>query len=370
MALTSGSAVPLSGPGQAGHRWRTAGIGLAALLAVGLAATGCTSSGTAGGGEEGTRTLIVTSFGGSFETAQKEVLIPEFEKRYNAKVELTTLLSAPALAKLKAQGANSGFDVVQFSGGQEVEAGTLNLIAPVDAAAVPNAANMVEQAKRGQFAPAFALNSTGIIYNTEKVTPAPTSWNDLYDAKYKGRVGLPDISNTSGLNTLYMLNQVNGGSGTDMKPGYDALRRLMPNLHSVYRDGATMTQLLGDGTIDMAVFDSGYAYLLRQQGQKVGFVLPEDGSLVYGLTMNVVAGSKNADLAQKLIDLALEPEIQVAFAKAAGYVPTNTGATLPADLAETLPVRSEIERLSVADGAVVSANRAAWTEEWNKIVAK
>ena len=31
-----------------------------------------------------------------------------------------------------------------------------------------------------------------LLYNTKKVTPAPTSWAALYDPKYKGKVTVPD----------------------------------------------------------------------------------------------------------------------------------------------------------------------------------
>jgi putative spermidine/putrescine transport system substrate-binding protein len=31
-----------------------------------------------------------------------------------------------------------------------------------------------------------------LMYNTKKVTPAPTSWGSIYDAKYKGKITVPD----------------------------------------------------------------------------------------------------------------------------------------------------------------------------------
>ena len=34
----------------------------------------------------------------------------------------------------------------------------------------------------------FAFDSIGLIYDTDKVKPAPTSWNVLWDPKYKGKV--------------------------------------------------------------------------------------------------------------------------------------------------------------------------------------
>ena len=34
----------------------------------------------------------------------------------------------------------------------------------------------------------YAFDSIGLIYDTDKVKPAPTSWNVLWDPKYKGKV--------------------------------------------------------------------------------------------------------------------------------------------------------------------------------------
>src|ERR1700712_3392713 len=31
-----------------------------------------------------------------------------------------------------------------------------------------------------------------LLYNTKKVSPAPTSWKSIYDPKYKGKVTVPD----------------------------------------------------------------------------------------------------------------------------------------------------------------------------------
>jgi len=343
-------------------------VATAALASTaGLAACGSDS------GAEGSQTLVVASFGGSFDEAQTKVVVAEFEKRYDAKVKLVVAQGNQALTKLKTQGAKSGFDVVQFSGGQETEAARLGLIAPIDPKLMPNAAKVVDQAKRngGEYPPAYAFNTTGILYNTEKVKTAPTSWDDLGDPKYKGRVGLPDISVTAGLNLLLSLAHMNGGDENNVDPGFTALKKIVPDAYTVYRDGPTMTQLFAQNQIVMGVFDSGYGYLLnKQQGLPVKFSIPSEGAVLYGLVADVVKGSKQAKLAQQFVDLMLDPEIQVAFAKEAGYTPTSSEAELPADLAEALPIQSALDRMFTTDPEVVNAGRPKWTEEWNQVVAK
>lgn len=316
------------------------------------------------------QTLVVAGFGGSFEDAQREIVIAEFEKRYNATVQLETAPSSEVMAKLQAQGAGSGYDVVQFSGGQETLAYQLGLIADLDPSIVTNAANVYEEATRnaGKTAPAYAFNTTGLIYRTDAFDPAPTSWEALFDPAHKGRVAIDDIVQTAGVNLLLSLAKINGGDENNVEPGFEALERLLPNLHSIYDDATTMTQLMAQNQIDLAVFDSGYGYLLQQQGLPVRFAVP-DGAVLYGLTASPVAGSDQLELAQAFINVMLDPAVQVAFAERAGYAPTNRSAQLSTELAQQMPLLDALDRTWSYDPQVVNENRADWTQRWNEITA-
>lgn len=349
------------------------GAGISLIAATSLALVGCSTDAepdTEDAAYSGT--LVVASFGGSFDEALLEVVAEPFEMKFGVDVEVVTALTSEVMASLQAQGAGSGYDVVQFSGGQETQAFDLGLLAELDSDIVMNAQDADPAAERvdGKIAPAYAFNTTGIIYNTDVITEAPTSWDVLADPKYKGKVGIPDISVTAGQNLLISMARINGGSEENVQPGFDALPKLVDNAHSVYGDGPTMTNLLGDKEISLAVFDSGYGYLLAQKGLPVRFAIPEKGGVLYGLTSQVVKGSAQEKLAWEWINFQLDPEIQVAFAERAGYTPTNTTAEIPAELAELLTLSKAIDRVSPSDPVAIAENRAAWVEQWNKLIAK
>lgn len=353
-----------------GRRRFVAALSVLATVAV-AAACGSGPSGSAGdGGYSGT--LVVASFGGSFDEALNEVVVKPFEKKYGVNVEVVTVLTSEVMAKLRAQGARAGYDVVQFSGGQETEAFELGLISPLNGEVATNAADANPAAKRadGKIAPAYAFNTTGIIYNVDKVRPAPTSWDVLSDPKYAGKVGIPDISVTAGQNLLISLARINGGGESSIDPGFDALPALLKNSRSVFGDGPTMTQLLGQEQIVLSVFDSGYGYLLAKKGLPVRFAIPDKGGVLYGLTSQVVKGGAQEKLAWEWVNFQLDPQIQVAFAERAGYAPTNGKAKVEGELKKLLPLSSAIDRLEPSDAKAVAENRAAWTERWNKLVGK
>ncbi|MBB4660586.1 putative spermidine/putrescine transport system substrate-binding protein [Conexibacter arvalis] len=349
---------------------------LGAACAVALAGCGSsddggssTAAGDGGGAASKTRELVVTSYGGDFERAQKKALFDRFEQETGVRVKLVTMYSADALAKLTAARGNSGIDVVQFSGGQEVQAGDDGLIARIDPADLENVDDVHEKALHEGFAPAFAFDTTGIIYRSDVKQP-PTGWASLSDPQYKGRVALPDINTTFAVQTLLKLASLNGGSQDDVKPGFEALGKVVDNSHSVFRDAPTMVQLLSGDEADMAVYDSGYGFLMHQQGIPVDFKIPDEGSYLTKLTMNVVEGSENQEMARKLIDMALDADVQQSFADDAGYGPTNVTARVTGPAARFVATPEQVDELESLDEAFVAKNRPAWTAEWNRTIAK
>ena len=71
--------------------------------------------------------------------------------------------------------------------------------------------------------------ATGLAYNKDVFKKngwaAPTSWADLSDPKYKGKVVIPPITNGYGLLTLVMTARMNGGGEEKIDPGFDAVQR-------------------------------------------------------------------------------------------------------------------------------------------------
>ena len=56
------------------------------------------------------------------------------------------------------------------------------------------------------------MSATAIVYDPKVITTPPTSWNDLFDPKFKGHMALGDITGTSGVQTMLALNRLKGGT--------------------------------------------------------------------------------------------------------------------------------------------------------------
>ncbi|MGM8213639.1 extracellular solute-binding protein [Virgibacillus sp. W0430] len=316
--------------------------------------------------------LVVTSFGGDYEAAQMELIVEPFEEEFDAEVEVITLYSADALARLKAQKDAPEIDVVQFSGGQEVQAAKEGLIEELNTDIVTNLADLYESAKLGhEYGPATAFDAVGILYNKDLVDEVPTSWEDLWDEQYKDKLALIDISNTFGLQFLAINALLNGGDEANIDPGFEKVESLLPHSSAVVATTPDLGNLFAQEEIVIAPYDSGYAFNFSKQGQPIGFVIPEEGAMATFINMQVVNGTQNSDLANEFVNYSLRPEVQKAFAEQTGFSPTNKNVEISDELAEVIPYGEDvINSLMHLDWDTVNANKDEWTERWSKLIGQ
>ncbi len=99
---------------------------------------------------------------------------------------------------------------------------------------------------------AFEISATAITYNPKVVTTPPTSWNDLFDPKYKGRIAIGDITGTSGVQFLMAVNKMRGGTLDNMEPGFAAMKELADNSVTLYTQADQLVSLFQRGDIVIA----------------------------------------------------------------------------------------------------------------------
>ncbi|UZX45250.1 ABC transporter substrate-binding protein (plasmid) [Agrobacterium sp. 13-2099-1-2] len=317
-------------------------------------------------------TLVVNSWGGTYEKLQKQLIFEPFEKANNVKIQVVTVYSADMLAQLRAQKSAPQYDVVQFSGGQEVVAAKEGLLAPIKAEELTNSPNLYPFATKGLErgeGPVSLVTAIGLLYNETTAPAAPTSWKDLWDRKYEDHLVLTDLSNSYGLLGMLMMNQVWGGSLGNLKPGLEKVGELLSR-SVIITSSPEVQQNFAQNDAWIAPFSQDYAYVIRQSGQPVKFVAPKEGMPAVFFTSNLVANRPNSALAKKLIDFSLSPEVQAAFAKEMRYSPTNSKTVLEADVASEVVHGDAINSLVRFDPATVDGMRNKLVEDWKKLIAQ
>ena len=337
---------------------------LTAAAAAG-AMTGC-APGSSGGSSGSTSNLTVSGFGGDTQEVYDKSVYAPFEQANHTRITSVTLQSDDGLARLIAQAKKPEIDMFQFSGGQEGTAKNKGLIERVDDG--PSSVPTDFKDPDGYWA-AVAVIPEGIVYNTKKIPEPPRSYLDFLKPEYAGHVAFPTITNGYGLDFLVMLAYANGGSETNIEPGFGALKKIAAHAR-IFKAAAEMQTLFSQGDVWIMPYDSSNAFRAAQAGVPVAFARPQEGSPANLITHVIAKGTPNADTARKVVAAALQPQAQALLAEKLRWLPVNSDTKLPADLAEEIPVGQEaLSHLKLLDRAAIANARAGWTERFNREIA-
>jgi len=336
------------------RRTNVAAAGCLAPLAALLVSCSSGSSGgasTAGGGGGGGTTVTVAS-GDDTNIAElwQQVIIPDFQKANpGMTVKLNNDLHGTNdqanFAKLVAatqQGRDPAMDVTSSF---VVKAAAAGLLTP-DTSKVANIGSVDPKvlAAGGPGAVPYRASSVLLAYNPDKVKNPPGTLEELL-AWIKANPGRftynsPKTGGSGGAFVATVLDssvppadreQMTKGYKKelekDWEPGWKVLAGLNPYVYQkgVYPNGNNQTlQLLSSGQIDMAPvwsdqFISGQAAGTIPKTMKAAQI--KNPSFTGGAAyLGVVKASKNQDLAFKLVNFVLTPEVQAKIAeKIAGY---------------------------------------------------
>jgi putative spermidine/putrescine transport system substrate-binding protein len=318
--------------------------------------------------------LVVSSFGGDWEKALIAGVVIPFEAATGAKVKLVTAYSADALAQVEASRDNPQFDVVHFSGGQEVTAAELGLLEPITADELATYADLQEFAVAGLESgqgPVIQVTPVGLVFRTDLGLTAPTSWADIFEEEYAGAVALTDFSNTYGVLSMLRINDALGGTIDDPTAGIDAIGELAASGDAiVVATSAELQTAFVERDIALAPYAQDYAQTLIAAGIPVEFITPEEGLTASFITASAVAGSGQEELSKLFIDYTLRPEAQATFATLMRYASVNKTTQIPAVVQDSVLSPSEVGNVLRYDPIVISDNRPAWTERWNNLIVK
>jgi len=315
------------------------------------------------------RPLVFATFTGSWEEAHKAVLVPAFRKATNnAQIVLDPMLSVDQIAKINAAKANPPIDVMLHDPGPALVAVGQDLAEPypVDKSAYFKDLIPVAQEKMG---PAPFFQVVGLTYNPETVKTPPTSWADLWNPAYKGRVGITNLNSTLGTGFLVEIARMHGGSEANVEAGFAALDKLKPNLAAVAANPGALATLFQQGQIDISPGNFNAIQILKARGVPVEFVAPKEGAIAFKTTIHIVKNAPNQELAFKLIEAALSPEVQTELMNSPYLiVPTNSKVKMAGEIAKVLAAsQAEMEKKFVfQDWAKINQQRAAWIDRFNR----
>jgi len=340
----------------------------ALALAGTLAACGSASNPTTAGSGKSGGTVIVASEGGEFQTIQQQTAVPELTKQgISVQFSEGDYTTIPTKLKVQEHGT-APYDVVELQDTNQQEIKDEGLLAPLDTSKIPNLKYVDPDLKNPYWVP-FIQSAGVLVYNKDKVKPAPTSYSVLFNPKYKGRVAALNYQQYLYAAAAYVKH---GPPGTDWDAGWPALEHIASGLQISTTSWSPMGQALEDGQAWLGLtFQSYGGVWSKAGGQPLGVVVPKEGSnaVVFDLAIPKNAPNKNA--AYAYINAMLSPAAQQGFAKSIGYAPVTSNADLSPALESAVQVpSSERSRVYPMNTEYVVKNDERWYSTWTQKIAK
>jgi putative spermidine/putrescine transport system substrate-binding protein len=312
--------------------------------------------------------LTVTSFGGTYQDAQREVYFEPFKQETGIDLVEDVWNGGVGAIRAKVEGGGQEWDVVQVEADELVIGCDEGLYEIIDWDAVGGKGQFIDAAVH-DCGVGTIVWSTVLAYDGDKITEdPPQSWADFWDTeKYPGKRGLRR-------HVKYTLESALMADGVPPDQVYDTLRteegvdRAFAKLDELKDDiiwweaGAQPPQLLAAGEVVMTNAWNGRISAANEEGRNFKVVWPES---IYAVDSWVVLrGTPHQEAALQFIAFASQPERQKDLPNAIAYGVTHKGAaeqidkevlaglpTAPDNLAAAIEVDTEfwvenVERLT------------------------
>jgi spermidine/putrescine-binding protein len=307
-----------------------------------------------------------------------------FEEACGVKVNATYMGSSDDLvAKLRGGGAET-IDLISPSSDAATAIIQAGLAQPLDLNRLPSYNSLSEgfralkvaRSDSAVYGVPWAFGPNPLIYDTTKVKPAPETWGELWNKKYKGKLSLQDD-----IATLYMVAQYLGMddpkdpshlynlSDDDLGKVKAKMLELRPNVRKYWVTAGDMTQLFQGGEV---VMGEGWPLMtnqLRQAKFPAGETIPKEGTTAWADHWVLTKGAKNLDAAYAWLEYSAQPFTQKLLYDVTAYIVAN-----PAAKSYMTPEQAASQH-DIADyGSKVnfwqwSPRREKYQEIWNEVKA-
>ncbi|SCL57674.1 ABC transporter substrate-binding protein [Micromonospora chersina] len=391
---------------------------LTALAAVGLLAlTGCGDGGTTTGGSgpggikppridklaalgAGEGQVNVVAWAGYVEdgsTDPKVDWVTDFEKQSGCQVNVKVAGTSDEMVTLMKTGE---YDVVSASGDASLRLIYGGDVAPVNTDLISNYKDVFDGLKLKQwnsvdgvaYGVPHGRGANLLMYRTDVVKPAPTSWGAVFDANspYKGKITAYDSPIYLADAALYLMKHrpelgIKNPYALDDKQfaaAVDLLKKQNELIGEYWSDYTKEVQAFKAGNSVLGTTWQVIANLATADKAPVEAILPEEGATGWSDTWMVSAKAKHPNCAYRWMDHIISPKANAAVAEWFGEAPSNKLACAEtADKNHCATYHAEDESYfdkvwywntpvqQCLDGRtdVKCKDYAAWTQAWTTI---
>ena len=254
-------------------------------------------------------------------------ILAKFEATRGVRVVVDTFSSNEELLA-KVQTGMTGYDVVVPSDFMAGIMGRLGLLADLDLERIPHVQMLEPHLTQLPFDPThrFAIpylwGTVGIGYDADVITEPPTSWEILWDPRYKGRISmLNDQREVFGLALRALGYSLNSVDPHEIQQAKNKLI-LQKGLVKAYTS-EQFDQLLVSGETVLAHAWGGPVARAMRERSSIRYSIPQEGGTIWTDCLAVLASSNNKMLAMDFINYLLEEEVALLTSKRLLFASAN-----------------------------------------------
>ncbi len=190
------------------------------------------------------------------------------------------------------------------------------LLATIDYRHVPNFKNVAANFRDLAYDPGnahsvmFQWSTSGLLVRADLVKGGIKRWADLWDPRYAGKIGLWAIQrDVLGLALKALGYSANSEKPAELEAALQRLLVLKPNVFTMDMNLPSSVPFLASGEAAV-VYGWPFDVLeARNANLPVEYILPEEGTMLYGDNLVIPANSPRKAEAETFIDFILRPEI-------------------------------------------------------------
>ena len=308
--------------------------------------------------------VVVGTWGGDYQNLIQKNIVPLLQPA-GIEVVYATDQQPPRMTKMLAEArlprGTMDISALARNGSYEMyKAGTL--LEP-DISKIPNAKHLLPQVSVPYAVP-HIYSGRVILYNPKFVTEKPTSYADLWDPKYTGRVGVIDVQY---LPTIESAAMISGGGLSDYEPGKAKLLELKKMGCKIVPTNEAMAQALKTEEIWMCIMWKARGVMWRNAGIPIEIAAPKEGFVLFISDFCIPKNAPNKEGAYAFLNAMLDPKPQEGFIEDMGYNPSVSDVELTTAMAKRVGFSAEEQaNLLVPDYGYLAKNDAQLKEWWDK----
>lgn len=204
-------------------------------------------------------------------------------------------------------------------------------LAALNRANIPNLINIDPLFSNPSFDPAnrycvpYLWGTLGVGYNIKATGREITSWNDIFDPAFAGRVALlDDPRSTLGFVLLNLGYSPNTTNPDEIMAAYTFLENRGDQITAYAPDDGQ--DMLAAGSVDIAYESSGDIFQVMSSDPNLRYSIPKEGSLIWIDNICILKQSANKAIAEQFINFILDAEIGAELANYTRYSSPNIAA--------------------------------------------